>query len=439
VVRPPEDAGALALHDQAYAGGLDLTVRPADDWRARFKLLGSTVLGSPEALARTQTSSARHFQRPDAAHVEFDPARESLSGASAFAHLLKEGGQDPMRGGVGAHLRTPGFEVNDLGFQPLADTFEPWVWLQYRDDQAPGPLLSYRFNVSSFAYSDLEPRLLRVFYGSNVHALLRNRWGGHLNLFGYDGRWDTRALRGGPAMRQEDTLQFYSNAYSDDRRAVRANLIARGAWQPVPRSRQLAGELAVAVRVADPVEASIGPALDMRVDDAQYIGTFEDGAGMARYLVGRIDQKTVALTVRVNVGLTARMTLEGYAQPFLSSGRYRDHKEVIDPDAARYQDRFDTLGPGELERAGGELVVDRGGDGAADYRLPEPDFRFRELRSNLVYRWEVSPGSTFFLIWSHAGSSRVADAGLGGGDVGALFEQPAGDVVLAKLSYWFGL
>ena len=160
---------------------------------------------------------------------------------------------------------------------------------------------------------------------------------------------------------------------------------------------------------------------------------------MPRYLVGRIDQKTVALTLRINIGLSARMTLEGYAQPFVSSGRYREHKEVIDPDAASYPDRFDVLGPGELVRDGGELVIDRGGDGAADYRVPEPDFRFRELRSNLVYRWEVGPGSTFFVIWSHAGSSRLADAGLTGGDLGALFDQPAGDVVLVKLSYWFGL
>jgi hypothetical protein len=69
------------LHGQAYAGGFDIL----HTWKNRtysiqFMTAFSLVRGSQEALLRTQMSSLRYYQRPDATHVELDPTRRSLSG-----------------------------------------------------------------------------------------------------------------------------------------------------------------------------------------------------------------------------------------------------------------------------------------------------------------------------------------------------------------------
>jgi hypothetical protein len=54
---------------------------------------------------------------------------------------------------------------------------------------------------------------------------------------------------------------------------------------------------------------------------------------------------------------------------------------------------------------------------AYDALVPGAGFSDRELHVNMVLRWEFLPGSTFFLVWTHA---RDADA------------------LQAKVSYWIG-
>src|SRR5690606_37410579 len=43
-------------------------------------------------------------------------------------------------------------------------------------------------------------------------------------------------------------------------------------------------------------------------------------------------------------------------------------------------------------------------DGAAGpapaYTFRDPDFNFRSLRGNAVFRWEYRPGSTLYLVWT---------------------------------------
>lgn len=54
-----------------------------------------------------------------------------------------------------------------------------------------------------------------------------------------------------------------------------------------------------------------------------------------------------------------------------------------------------------FERGVGYLI-DESNDGIYDYSFSDPDFNFRQFRSNLVVRWEFIPGSTMFLAWSQS-------------------------------------
>jgi hypothetical protein len=61
------------------------------------------------------------------------------------------------------------------------------------------------------------------------------------------------------------------------------------------------------------------------------------------------------------------------------------------------------------------------------------------LRGNAVLRWEYRPGSTLFLVWQQ---QRQGQESLGdfqpGRDFGALFREPATNVLMLKATYWFG-
>ena len=85
----------------------------------------------------------------------------------------------------------------------------------------------------------------------------------------------------------------------------------------------------------------------------------------------------------------------------MSAGSYGGFKEVADPTAAQYEDRFRHL---DALTADGEYQVDVNGDGEAE-SFDDPDFNMKQFRSNAVLRWEYRPGSALFLVWSRAGIS----------------------------------
>ena len=150
---------------------------------------------------------------------------------------------------------------------------------------------------------------------------------------------------------------------------------------------------------------------------AQYVDQYLGDAGDARYRFARLEQTTAALTARLSYTFTPRLSLQYYAQPFISSGRYSSPLEVLDPAARGFGERFQ---PAEAE----EL----------------PDFNFKQLRSNAVLRWEYRPGSTLFVVWN---TDLQDESSIGTFDLmrdtRRLFAADGTNVLLIKLSYWLGI
>ena len=410
---PAEDE----LHDSALVGGADLTSRFwNDEWIADWVLLGSRVHGSAAAIDRTQRASQRYYQRPDADYLDYDPTRTSLAGWSLAGQVGRYGSKH-LRGAAGVDARSPGLELNDAGFQQVADDVEPWGWMQWFDSRPGKALQEYRLNANAGTATTTEPTLLETWTNLNAHALLRNQWGAGAGVTRTFSRWDVRALRGGPSMRAESRWMPWGYLQSDPRRRISARLATETWLQPTTDSWQILWEATTLSRIGDHVELFLGATGDRRIDDGQYVATFADVAGDPRYVIARIDQTTVAATVRARVGITPELSVDLYAQPFVSRGGYGNYREVTAPDAEEYGDRFTPVAPGDFPD------------------FAPADFRFRELRSNLVVRWEYRPGSAALLVWSHGRTSEVAMDDLGG-DLDALAGD-GDDVVLAKVSYWF--
>jgi hypothetical protein len=67
-----------------------------------------------------------------------------------------------------------------------------------------------------------------------------------------------------------------------------------------------------------------------------------------------------------------------------------------------------------------------------------PGFNFKQLRSNLIVRWEYRPGSTLYLVWTQGRDAFATAEGTETfrGDVSNLFRLHPDNTFLIKASYW---
>jgi hypothetical protein len=196
-------------------------------------------------------------------------------------------------------------------------------------------------------------------------------------------------------------------------------------------------------RPTNALNLTASPSLSRNRRELQYVDTVSATRG-DRYLFGRLDQDTLALTFRADLSLTPNLTVQYYGAPFVSTGDFTELKRITDPRARAYRDRFRTFRPGEIAFDGvaSAYRVDEDADGTVDYSFDRPDFDVRDFNSTLVVRWEYRPGSQVFVVWSQA---REDDTTLGGRglDFGRglrdIFRTHPHDVFLIKFSRWFSL
>ena len=167
-----------------------------------------------------------------------------------------------------------------------------------------------------------------------------------------------------------------------------------------------------------------------------------EGEHEDKYIFGQINQKTLGMVLRFTFCITPDLTIQYYGQPFVSAGKYTHFKRITDPRAGNYEDRFHEFADEEIsyhsDWEGYDIDEDR--DSETDYSFDKPDFNFRQFRSNLVIRWEYTPGSTLYFVWSQ---NRTGDDNSGdfsfSNDMGELFNVYPHDVFLVKVNRWFSL
>jgi hypothetical protein len=403
------------LRRSAYVGAVDFRHRFA---RKRYEISGSLdwsrVAGTPQAIAATQRSSVRYYQRPDGAET-FDSTRTTLVGDAEELRLGKVGG-GLTRFQTAYQRRSPGFEINDLGFLRRADqqSWSTWFAFQF---QRPTSVYQVAFwNFNWWQYWTAAGLPLERAANTNVHVQLNNRWwvhaGGTLGQLG--STFCDRCARGGPAVRRDPYFAPWAGIEGDGRPAIVPSLWFNYWRGDGGRSEEVNLNPTVTFRVASQLSMSLGVDATHNVSDVQWYRNFDDGTGATHYTFAHLDQKTVKLTGRVDYTLTRNLTLQVYAQPFVSKGTYANVRELADPRAAAYGDRY------------------------RPYTASDSAFNVKQFRSNVVLRWEYRPGSTLFLVWNQG---RQADARVMGtrsmaGDFRDLFDLHPDNTLLLKVSYW---
>jgi hypothetical protein len=428
--RDADMADALGIRQSGYAGGLDFRHRfRGGTMELRGNLLGSHVEGSPEAMLATQRSSARYFQRPDQDHMTLDPEATSMQGWSSTLELWKMGG-GPWRFGTLNQVRSPGFEVNDLGFMPEADYMNQIAFVGYFQNQPGRVFRNWRINTNAWSSWTFGGEHQNLGGNLNGGATFHNNWnfnmGGNVNLGGLN----TTLLRGGPAFRVEPNYNGWGFLGTDGRRSVQVGMNLTGNVRPDSDSWTVGTSPSVRWRPSERTTLRVGTSFSRRVDDRQWVGrvTVDDEP---LYLFGRIDQTTVSLNLRADMALTPTLTVQLYAQPFVSTGGFEEFKRVTDPRGERYDDRF---APVDATLQDGVYQAELNG---TPFQFGNPAFNFGQFRSNAVLRWEYRPGSTIFLVWAQGRDHFERDGEFRAGrNFGDLFGQESENVLMLKVSYW---
>jgi hypothetical protein len=427
------------LRNQAYSGGVDFTHRFLDDnYFVDAWLVGSYVQGSEEAISETQLSSARYFQRPDADHVEYDPSRTTLSGYAGQFVVGKR--QGFVRFSTGFDTRSPGFEVNDAGFQRQADRTIQFAWVGLRWTK-PGKVFR-NFGLNFNQHSVWTHGWERTGTGGNVNGWgqFRNYWQANFGIGQNFESLAPGALRGGPAFMRPHTTNMWAGLSTDGRKALSFGLHGNAFLQPASETYGYNVGPRVSWRAASNIELMFRPSFFWQRDSWQYL-TQDAVASQQEYIFGRLDQNVASMTVRGNMTFTPTLSLQVYAQPFVATGKYVGYRRVDDPRGATFADRFQDFTDDQLAiDENGNIAIDVTGNGAADIQLDNPNFTFISFRSNVVLRWEYMLGSTLFLVWQHGrvGSDNNPSFDFSQG-VSDMFRLDAENTFVVKLNYWLSL
>ncbi|HXI27696.1 MAG TPA: DUF5916 domain-containing protein, partial [Vicinamibacterales bacterium] len=376
------------IPDRAFTGGIDVDAR----FKKLYSLTGywaaSTVQGDPEAISSIQENSLHYYQRPDATSFAFDPTRTSLNGTSARIGVNKIGGQW-TRFQVNAGYKSPGFDLNDAGFLRRAD--ERWLasWYQVRSD-VPNRWfrnrnLNFNYYVSTNSDGD------RLVNGGNINgnATFANNWqaGAGFNVNALT--LDDRQTRGGPVVLTEGFNTVWSFVNTDNRKALSLNAFNGGGSNGVGSSFH-DHEFTVTYRPITAITVSSGVRLNYANNGDQWTNLVTDTTD--HYVFARLDQTTAALTERLNYTMSPTLSLQLYAEPFVSGGSYGGFKELVDGRNPDYASRY------------APYAYDLAANG-------NPDFNVKSFRTTNVLRWEYKPGSTMFVVWqqSRDGSQDYGD------------------------------
>jgi hypothetical protein len=442
VVRGAMDAAlSRSLVDRATMAGADghVFLDAGRNWVVHGGIAGSHVEGSADAVARVQRAEQRYYQRPDAPHVRFDAAKTSLSGWTGNANLNRNSGNVTVN--VGIWGMSPGFEVNDAGYATQTDRAGAHAMVQWRKltpdrwtrERTAWVSKWWTWNYGNESQGDG--------WQAATSVQFRNFWQSSLR-FTYAKRvWDDKLTRGGPTVIRPGNRSVSLGASSDPRRQVVLSLGASYTAREFDAS-SAAGDAQIVWRPLPALTLSAGPTLTRNIVAAQYLATVADPLATAtygsRYVFGELGQTELAMTTRIGLVTSPRTSLQVYLQPLVSAGDYGAIKEVAAPktfDFVRY-----GIDGGAIVPSGNRLTIDPDANGpAAAFSIARPDFNVRSLRANAIFRWEFRPGSSVYVVWTQTrrevGASGDFDLG---GDVSRVFTAPADDVLLVKVSYWFG-
>jgi len=382
---------------------------------------------------------------PSASDPE-SPSEPVYGTGGAFA-VRKLGGT--FMGGLSGRWESQDLDLSDLGYLRAADEVEASAWLGFlhNSDGGDGPFQKGHAELKVFkswlysggngydrdtgelawSYGPGHPRA----FGVNVSSgwRLRNFWsvyaGGGAEMDGTS-KYETRTYDAepGPLMVEPDSFWLWAGCASDSRLPLVFE-VEGNYWRNEVGGREYGVGLEGRWTATDAMSYSVEFSYHNSLDDADHLENFENpghGIGGVSYVFAELERHTIDATLRADILFSRDVSLQLYAQPYVSIGDYRRARELTRPDS------YDL-----------EPVSDIPGFDAAS--VDDYDFRYAAANVNAVLRWEYAPGSTFYLVWKQGRelyNDRASASGFSTAlePLDVLNSEPE-NVFLAKVTYWF--
>ncbi|MFC1619529.1 DUF5916 domain-containing protein [Candidatus Neomarinimicrobiota bacterium] len=433
------------LSDDALAIGVDGWTFIGDEKEWALGGWGgyTRVTGNKTRMLDLQQNSSHYFQRPDAEHVQVDTNMTTMTGYASRIVLNREQGHLLLNAALG--ITSPGFEGNDLGLHYGTDRINKHLAMGYHWYD-PGRifrdalLATVYMSNHNFSGTKINEMIFGVGFGQFL-----NYWSIEtIAAWGPETMDDTK-LRGGPMVSSPSGSFLETHINSDNRKDIVFGLGYNA-------SRQAGGNNSMGFNGR--VEVKLGTRLNLQFEPAyrlnntvdQYIDTFEDENAVAmggqRYVFAEIDQKTISAELRFDYTFTPTLSLQAYFQPFISAGKYSRFKEFTRPGSYDFMVYGAEGGPAmirEDEEEEGYYLNPTGGDESDAFFVEYPDFNYKALVGTAVLRWEYSPGSTLYLVWTRNGTNEDHPGNLQlNRDLGDLLGATPDNFFAIKATYWFG-
>ncbi|MGW8283671.1 MAG: DUF5916 domain-containing protein, partial [Gemmatimonadota bacterium] len=320
-----------------------------------------------------------------------------------------------------------------------ADDIQSWANVTYRETEPGSTFRNWSVGGNgglgwNFGGTRKDSRI-----GTNLRGTFNNYWRAGLNLNYFPAVQSDGLTRGGPLMGRSDFGSV--SAWVSTNPSSKTSWSVEGFWGNQNLGDDWSFALGLQFQPSDRIRLSVTPRVGRFADARQYYGTIErdgDATYGSRYMFATVEQSEIAAPIRVNYSFTPDMSLELWAEPFAASGRFSRFGEL--PEAQSFDLReYGTDGTmieevSDPESGSSYYVVT---DGTQTFELPDADYNTVSLRSNLVLRWELRPGSTLFVVWQQ----NVSQAGDPGtdvrfGDLFGGFGAPGRNAVAIKMNYW---
>jgi hypothetical protein len=422
------------MNRNAYTGGIDLLHQWHDmEYYLDAKIVGSNITGSHDAMMNLQQSSARYYQRPDIRYVQLDTTNNRLSGYGGDVKIGK-GSKGLWRYSTELIWRSPGLDLNDMGFMQIADVIKQKNSVYYFVNKPVSIFRTYNVTLSETNNWDFGMRYLSSNANISTYLEFLNKWAFNTSVSYTTPSLDTRILRGGSAMLLPNV--WYENLYArtDPSSKFCFELNTEFSTSGYGSARYYSVQPSIRYTPINTLKLSTSLNYSGNRNDLQYITTVNSG-NEQKYILGKIDQQTLGITFRVDYNITPELSIQYYGSPFATVGKYSDFKRVTNPKASNYTDRFSGLA--STLNGNNDYEVSENNN---NYNFGNPNFSYSQLRSNLVLRWEYRVGSQFYLVWSQdrtaftqPGRQNLND-GMGG--IKGIFPN---NILLAKFNYWFSI
>jgi len=381
----------------AHAGAVDGRWRsPSGDYVVTGQLIGSRLDAGPPRLL------------PDGGSI-----RAGELGGGVNAALAKEGGEHWLWD-AWVSARSRKLEINDVGYLDRANLMVVGGSIRFRTLRPWWATIGAETRLEARASNTLDGLPLGRRSTLATSLELPSFWEIEGGLTGFATSYDDREVGDGAALERSGGIEGSIKLASDGRRGLSGR--CELAFTRSRRGASWRGEVSLTWHALPQLELALNPQVLVTDGEPRYV---ETTGGV--YLFGRLRADSWGAFLRAAYTFTPRLTVETYVQLLV---------------AARHYDQLSSFTPGPGARPVVRLAELQPGA----FPSRNPDSKEGAANANLVLRWEWRPGAVAYLAYSHAQAPRpaLAPGERGSLDLAAVARGPAVDVLMLKLSYWWG-